>query len=86
MNWQYIREQFPERWVLIEALSTSSKNKKRNIEEMSVISDFKETKDAWQAFKKHNLDNPYGEYYIFHTSNVEIEVIEQPFIGIRGLQ
>lgn len=85
MHWQYIREQFPNRWVLIEALSTSSNNNKRKLEEMSVISDFNDTKDAWQAFKKHNLEDPSGEYYIFHTSNTEIEVIEQPFTGIRGL-
>lgn len=85
MDWQAVRNQYPERWVLIEALSTNSKDNKRDIDEMSVISNFTETKQAWQAYKKHHLNHPEREYYIFHTSNNNLEIIEQPFTGIRGL-
>lgn len=84
MKWSNIREKYPDRWVLIEALSAKSFNRKRHIEEMSVLSDFIETKDAWSAYKKHHLAEPSREYYIFHTSNEFLEILEQPFTGVRG--
>lgn len=83
MKWQTIREQFPNRWVLVEALSTQSKGNIRVLEEMAVISEFNETHQAWQAYKKYHLSNPSREYYIFHTVNTNIEVTEQPFTGVR---
>lgn len=85
MDWNSVRNQYPDRWVLIEALSTHSKDNKRDIVEMSVVSNFTETDQAWQDFKKHHMSNPTREYYIFHTSNQDLEIIEQPFTGIRGL-
>jgi len=86
MNWSEIREQYPSRWVLVEAISATSRESKRDIEEMSVLAEFEETKQAWQSYKKHHLSEPTRELYIFFTGNEFLEVIEQPFIGIRGLQ
>jgi hypothetical protein len=51
---------------------------------MSVISDFPDSREAWQSYKKHHLIDPKREFYIFFTGNEIIEVIEQPFMGIRG--
>lgn len=90
MDWNSVRNQYPERWVLIEALSTHSKDNKRDIVDMSVVSNFTETDQAWQDqawqdLKKHHMSNPTREYYIFHTSNHDLEIIEQSFTGIRGL-
>ena len=84
MNWASIREKYPDRWVLVEALSAKSQDRKRYIEEMSVLSDYDETKDAWNAYKEHHLADPTREYYIFHTSNEVLEVLEQPFTGVRS--
>ena len=86
MKWSTSRENYPDRWVLVEALSAHSANHKRNIEEMSVISDFLNPKEAWNSYKKLHLADPIRELYVFYTGNEIIEVIEQPFTGIRGLQ
>lgn len=86
MNWPTIRDKYPDRWVLVEALSAYSSNHKRNIEEMSVVSEFLNPKEAWSSYKKHHLANPSRELYVFYTGNQVLEVLEQPFTGIRGLQ
>jgi hypothetical protein len=82
MKWPEIRNQYPDRWVLVEAISAYSSNNKRYINEMAFIADFIETKDAWTAYKDRHLSEPAREYYIFFTSNETLEVLEQPFIGI----
>lgn len=86
MDWSNVREKYPDKWVLVEALSTYSSNQKRNINNMSVISEFLNPKEAWASYKKLHLSDPSRELYIFYTGNETIEVIEQPFTGIRGLQ
>jgi len=83
MKWSEIREQYPERWVLVEALIAESSNNIRNIYEMSVISDFENSTDAWKDYKELHLKNRMRELYIFHTSKDKIEVEEQHFIGVR---
>lgn len=84
MNWTNIRRKYPDRWVLVEALKAESHDRKRLIDEMSVLFDYADTKDAWNAYKQHHLSEPDREFYIFHTSNEELEVLEQPFTGVRG--
>lgn len=86
MKWSNVRDIYPNRWVLVEALATHSNNHQRTIEEMSVVSEYDDPKDAWASYKKLHLSEPTRELYIFHTGNVYIEVIEQPFTGIRGLR
>jgi hypothetical protein len=83
MKWEQIREQYPEQWVLVEAISAYSKNSIRHIEELAVISNFPESTPAWKEYKKLHLADPSHEYYIFHTDHETIEVKEQKFIGVR---
>jgi hypothetical protein len=83
LKWSEVRQHFPERCVLVEALKTESKGKERIIEEMSVIDDFENGNAAWKVYKKLHVENQNRELYIFHTNNEEIKVIEQPNIGVR---
>lgn len=83
MKWSEVREHFPERCVLVEALKSETKGKERIIEEMSVIDDFENGNAAWKEYKKFHLENQSRELYIFHTNNKEIKVIEHPYIGVR---
>ncbi|MBB6638295.1 hypothetical protein [Cohnella thailandensis] len=84
MKWSTVREHYPEKWVLVEAIEASSLNSRRIIEEMSVMSDFPDSRQAWTEYKKFHLAEPDREFYIFFTGNESIEVIEQPFLGFRG--
>ena len=83
MKWPEVRQHFPERCVLVEALISETRGKERVIEEMAVIDDFENGNEAWKAYKKLHLEHQSRELYIFHTNNEELRVIEQPYIGVR---
>lgn len=83
MKWSEVRQHFPERCVLVEALQSKTVGNERIIEEMSVIDDFANGNAAWKVYKKLHAENQNRELYIFHTNNEEIKVIEQPYIGVR---
>ena len=40
MKWSEIRDQYPNRWVLVEAIAATSRDSRRDIDEMSVLADF----------------------------------------------
>jgi hypothetical protein len=79
----FAKQHFPNRCVLVEALKAETINKKRIIEEMAVISDFETGNDAWKAYKEMHSEDCSRELYFFHTINEKIDVIEQPYIGVR---
>ena len=83
MKWTEVRQHFPDRCVLVEALKAETRDKKRIIEEITVISDFDSGNDAWKAYKKIRAEDQSRELYIFHTKNENTVVIEQPYIGAR---
>jgi hypothetical protein len=83
VKWEQVRELYPEEWVLVEAVSAYSEKSIRYLEELSVISNFPESTNAWKEYKKLHLAEPSREYYIFHTDQKTIEVKEQKFIGFR---
>ncbi|MBS4220539.1 hypothetical protein KHA96_19745 [Bacillus sp. FJAT-49711] len=83
MNWSEVRQLFPERCVLVEAVKSVTRGKERIIEEMAVIDNFENGNAAWKVYKKLHTENQSRELYIFHTNNQEIKVIEQPYIGVR---
>ncbi|WP_053957026.1 hypothetical protein [Inediibacterium massiliense] len=83
MKWKDIRDQYSNKWVLVEALKANSIDNKRIIQDMAVISNHSNSTEAWKQYKDLHLSEPSRELYIFHTSNEEIEVIEQKFIGVR---
>ena len=85
MKWKEVRKQFPNQWVLIEALEATSQNNIRKIKDMAVISEYNNSTDAWKGYKSLHLLKPQRELYIFHTSNEKIEITEQRFMGIRRM-
>ncbi len=83
MKWSEVRQHFPERCVLVEAIKSETRGNERIIEEMSVIDDFENGNAACKVYKKLHSENQSCEIYIFHTNNEEIKVIEQSYIGVR---
>ncbi len=84
MKWSEIRKYYPNKFVLVEALKAHSSENKRYIEDMTVVSCYEDTTKAWADYKKLRQESPTREFYIFHTSKEDIEVVEQKFTGVRG--
>ncbi|WP_163853513.1 hypothetical protein [Paenibacillus elgii] len=83
MKWSEVCNHYPSRFVLVEALKAVSNNRVRTIEEMTVVEEYDNPMQAWEGYKHYHKENPEREFYVFHTSKQEIEVIEEYFTGIR---
>ena len=85
MKWQEIREKYPETWLLIEAVEAHTTDEKRRIiDQLSVIDEFAGFFDAMQLYKKLHRQTPQREMYVVHTINDEIKIQEQQWTGVRG--
>ncbi len=79
MTWQELRNLYPDRWLLVEALNAATQNGYRIVSDLRLVSDFDNHWDqAWEQYKAlHRMDS-YREYYILHTSreSLDIQVID----------
>jgi hypothetical protein len=84
MKWNEIRKNYPECWVLIEALKAHSKKGIRYIDEISVIDTFKDSPLAMKEYDHLHREMPLKEFYVLHTSRTNIEIPERIWLGIRS--
>lgn len=83
MKWGEITELHPGRFVLVEAIKVSSNNYVRQLEDMAVILDYDSPQEAWNGYKHFHKLHPTREFYVFHTSRSDIEVVEEFYSGVR---
>ena len=86
MKWTEIREKYPEKWLLIEALKARTKADKRILNQLIVLGSFKNSNAALQKYSKLHRETPERELYVFHTSRASLIVTERRWVGIRGTQ
>lgn len=85
MEWQTIRQHYPEQWLLIEAIKAHSRANKRILDQLAVIGIFPDSVSAMQSYAQLHREAPERELYVFHTSRTELDVTERQWFGIRGL-
>ncbi|MFB5761998.1 hypothetical protein [Paenibacillus medicaginis] len=83
MQWNEVKERFPDEWVVLEATKAYSKEGHRYIEEMVVIDSFDDSTKALKRYTELHREDPHREYCFFHTSRSEI-VAKERYIGVRG--
>jgi hypothetical protein len=84
MKWTEIREKYPEKWLLIEALNAHTKADKRILNQLIVLGSFRNSNAALQKYSKLHRETPERELYVFHTSRARLSVTERRWVGIRG--
>jgi hypothetical protein len=84
MNWQKIREHYPQQWILIEAIKARSEGGKRILEQISVINAFKDSLSAMNDYRKLKKEAPEREMFVLHTDRREPDISERRWLGIRG--
>jgi hypothetical protein len=83
MKWEQVREKYPNCWILFEALEAHSNNGKRIIDDISVVGDFGDSKDALNAYKERHRKDPSREYYYIHTKKEQLDIFERKWLGVR---
>jgi hypothetical protein len=84
MTWQEIREQFPNKWVLVEALNAHSEQGKRIVETMQFFDHFNNIKDALDAYDQAHDKTPERELLVLHSSHPQLSIEETQWLGIRS--
>ncbi len=86
MKWEDVRNQYPDQWIVFEALQAHTDQDTRYVDELAVIDRFSDSRDAMRRHHELHKANLTREYYFFHTSRVELQIIERKWSGIRGLR
>jgi len=78
MEWQEIRSQYPDSWLLIEAIKAhTTSEQKRIIDRLAVIDQFDDFYAAMDSYKQLHREKPAKEMYVVHTDSKEINIKEQ---------
>jgi len=86
MIWEQVRQQYPDQWLVIEALDAHSDNKIRYVERIAVVAACCDGTQALQTYQDMHHQYPEREFYFIHTSRMELNIEEQHWVGIRGLR
>ncbi len=74
MDWEQIRGQYPQQWVVVEALDGVTHGAHRIINQLAFSGAFADWEGAWQAYSTlHNADK-WREYYVIHTDRRELNI------------
>ncbi len=84
MNWESIRRNYPNKWLLVEAIDAHSEAGKRILEQLSVLNTFQDSLTAMRSYKELHKKSPRRELYVLHTDRETLDIKERRWIGIRG--
>jgi hypothetical protein len=84
MEWSAVRQQHPERWLLVEALRAHSEHERRVVEDLSVLASFTTSTEALRAYLARHREMPQRELYVVHTHSEALEITERTWLGVRG--
>jgi hypothetical protein len=84
MQWQEIRQNYPNQWLIIEALEAHTDIKQqRCLDKLAVIEPCVDGKAAMKIYRILHQQYPKREFYFVHTSRTELDIEEHQWLGIR---
>jgi hypothetical protein len=83
MHWHRIRENFPAQWVLVEALQAHIDGNRRDVEELSLVGVFPNSRTALHSYVDLHEQAPQRELYVVHTDRDRLEILQRRWLGIR---
>lgn len=83
MQWQEIRERYPERWLLLEALEAHTEAGQRVLDRLAVIDSFDDSTSALASYRLLHRQAPQREFHVLHTSREQPDIRVRYWHGIR---
>ncbi|MEI3614018.1 hypothetical protein [Pseudogracilibacillus sp. SO30301A] len=84
MKWEEVRQAFPKKWILLEAVQAYTNEKsERVLEEITPLKKFSNSPDAMKEYQKLHREDPTRELYVLHTSRKKPDIIEKKWVGVR---
>lgn len=83
MQWGEIRQQYPDQWLLVEAVDAHTEGDQRILDDLSILQSFADIKEAMTHYGAVRRKSPFRELYILHTSREIIEISETRLLNLR---
>ena len=83
MRCEEIRGQYPEQWLLLEAIAAHSENHQRILDQLGVIKVYPDSQSAMREYAQLHHRDPQRELYVLHTSRENIVIPERYRFGVR---
>ena len=85
MTWSDVRRQYPDRWVLLEAINAHSENERRCLDDVAVVDTFTDSVLAFQRYQVLHRLAPQRELYVVHTDRKTPAISERAWLGVRAV-
>jgi len=86
MQWQEIRNHYPDQWLLVEALAAHTEADKRIPDELAVVNAFPDSTSALRRYSQLHHEAPRRELYVVHTRRTSLDITERRWLGVRAQQ
>ena len=86
MQWQEIRNNYPDQWLLVEALAAHTEADKRIPDELTVINAFPDSTSALRRYGQLHHEAPRRELYVVNTRRASLDITQRHWLGVRGQQ
>ena len=73
MHWTEIRQQYPDQWLVIDALKAHTEENRRKLDQMTVVEICPDGATAYERYRELHQQHPEREFYFVHTSREELE-------------
>ena len=83
MKWKDIRDEYPDSWILLEAIEAHSDQGKRVVDKIAVLDRFNNSDKAMIAYRELHKKNPERELYVAHTKNKNLEIEERTQLSVK---
>lgn len=83
MQWQQVRANYPNQWLIVEALDAHTDNAQRHLEQLAVIESCQDSKMAFNHYHEWHKNYPEREFYFLHTSKEQLAIVERQWLRIR---
>lgn len=85
MQWEDIRQHYPQQWLLVEAIRAHSEGNQRILDQLAVVGAFPDSVTAMRSYTQLHHEAPARELYVFHAGREALDITERRWLGIRGL-
>ena len=85
MDWDEIKQAYPDQWIVIEAMEAHSDGGLRVLDRVAVIATCPDGESAVDAYRRLHDEFPEREFYFIHTSRATLQIEERLWVGIRSI-
>ncbi len=83
MRWPEVRTNYPDQWLVIEALEARTEDQQRRLDRIAVIETCVDGTTAMQSCNRLHQAYPTREFYFVHTRREALDIRERRWLGVR---